>query len=67
MDSKWYSNGYINRYKIGGMKVTLDNFYWGDWHSEIIGKEQLNETGMCITFELVSQTVSRNTHAKRGF
>ena len=54
MDSKWYSNGYINRYKIGGMKVTLDNFYWGDWHSEIIGKEQLNETGMCITFELVS-------------
>jgi predicted amidohydrolase YtcJ len=24
MDSKWYGNGYVNRYKIGGMKVTLD-------------------------------------------
>jgi predicted amidohydrolase YtcJ len=24
MDSKWYGNGYVNSYKIGGMKVTLD-------------------------------------------
>jgi predicted amidohydrolase YtcJ len=24
MDSKWYGNGYVNNYKIGGMKVTLD-------------------------------------------
>ncbi len=24
MSSKWYGNGYVNNYKIGGMKVTLD-------------------------------------------